>query len=104
MEGYSEKSLESILSPDEMEILLDFVSSDAFRIVNKLNFHIQRDWVEQTAMLDVSQLDDQKMLSTLRQRNGMIKGVSMFLAYLQKKKNKAEKDVSRKKLVDNQNL
>lgn len=104
MEGYSDKALESILSPEEMRILLEFVDSDAFIVVTKVNFHVQKDWVEQTAMLDVSQLDDQKMLSMLRQRNGMIKGVSMFLAYLQRKKNKVQKDVSRKKLLDNKNL
>ena len=103
MEGYSDKALESILSPDEMRILLEFIDSDAFRVLDKVNFQVQKDWVEQTAMLDVSQLDDQKMLSMLRQRNGMIKGVSMFLAYLQRKKSKVKKEVSRNKLRDNGN-
>jgi len=103
MEGYSDKALESILSPDEMRILFEFIGSDAFIILDKVNFQVQKDWVEQTAMLDVSQLDDQKMLSMLRQRNGMIKGVSMFLAYLQRKKSKVKKEVSRNKLRDNGN-
>lgn len=88
MEG---NSLEDILSEEELKALFELMDDNAWYILGKINKKVQEDWIEETANVDWSNKDDNEMIRKLRHRQGQIKGVSMLLRYLEKKKKEYQK-------------
>lgn len=85
-EGYSDKSLESILQPHELRFLIDLMDHPGWPLLDKINRVVAEDWIHQTATMDFSSKDDEEMKRVTRTRSGMIKGISLLLSYLEKKK------------------
>lgn len=89
MEG--KEGLEKILSKDELKALFELMEMPGWYLLEKVNKAFMADWIEQTASLDVGNMTDDELVRKVRDRKGQIKGITLFLAYLKKKKAFVEK-------------
>jgi hypothetical protein len=83
---YADNSLESILNAQELRALFDIMAQPGWAVLSKVNERVKEDWINQTADMHFTEKDDAEMLRILRHRQGQITGVSLFLAYLEKKR------------------
>jgi hypothetical protein len=88
-EGYTKKSLDSIIGKENLRYLFDLIDHPGWQSLREINQAIKEDWIEQTSNLDLSIKTDEEMLRIVRARHGMIKGVDLFLTYLEKKRKEA---------------
>ena len=68
-------------------MLYEMMDSPGWQSIKKVNNAVKEDWIQQTVDFDMTSKTDDEMLRILRHRQGQIKGVTLFLNYLEKKKN-----------------
>lgn len=104
MEDYNNKSIEKILSADELMVLYEMMSHPGWGVLKKVDKAMKEDWVEQTANYDMSGKTDEEMMRKMRHRQGQIKGVSLFIGFLEKKLRDRKKRIEKeeKKAKENE--
>lgn len=82
---YTKEGLGKFLNEQELKGLHELVNHPYWYLLEKVNTAIKEDWIDQTANLDFSTKTDEEVMRVMRMRNGMLKGISLFLGYLAKK-------------------
>ncbi len=91
MGDHNDKSIENILSADELTMLFEMMTHPGWSVMKKMDKAMREDWIEQASNADMSDKTDDEMIRVLRHRQGQIKGMSLFMSYLEKKKSDRER-------------
>jgi len=81
----TDKSLEKILSKEELRSLKFILSDDGWLVMKKIAKIIRTDWAEQMSRIDYRGIQKEGFKDDLIFKQGMFHGLEQFVNYLEKK-------------------